>query len=137
MHSAAAGAIGIDPPWQPTPRNDPPRPDVPPILPDRRPLVPPDLVRPDRLVPSLFSWGTAGTVTTTAVLTFLLTWGLPRLLQAIRQWRIANNQRTLLNDSQFERLLAALRAAGSPPAADKPSPPAGRVSEPLPVPAPD
>ena len=61
----------------------------------------------------MFRWGTAGTVTATAVLTLLMTWGLPRALQAIRQWRIENRQRTLLTDEQFQQLLQALRAGGT------------------------
>lgn len=116
---ATVGVVGIDPPWQPPPRNDPLRPDVLPILPDRRPLVPPNLRPADELLPGVFRWGTAGTVAVTAVSTLLLTWVIPRALQAFRQWRIASGRRTLLNDSQFEQLLAALRAAGT----DKSKPP--------------
>lgn len=100
---------GIAPPWQPPPRVDPPLPDLLPVLPDRRPLIPPNLTPPDLPAPSLFRWGTTGTVTATAVLTFLLTWVVPRVFYAIRQWRIDNNKRLLLTDEQFQQLVERLQ----------------------------
>lgn len=96
---------GIVPPWQPPPRVDPPLPDILPVFPDRRPLIPPNLIPSDLPAPSLFRWGTMGTVTATAVLTFLLTWAVPRVLYAIRQWRIDNNKRLLLTDEQLQQLI--------------------------------
>ena len=52
----------------PPPKVDPPLPDLLPVFPERRPLIPPNLNPPDLLVPTVFRWGTAGTVTATAVL---------------------------------------------------------------------
>jgi hypothetical protein len=122
---AAAGTGGIDPPWQPPPKVDPPLPNVLPVFPDRRPLIPPNLDPPDLLMPTVFRWGTAGTVTATAVLTLLLTWGLPRALLAIRQWRIENRQRPLLTDEQFQQLLQALRTGGTVAPSDQSRSPSG------------
>jgi hypothetical protein len=122
---APEGTGGIDPPWQPPPKVDPPLPDLLPVFPERRPLIPPNLNPPDLLVPTLFRWGTAGTVTATALLTLLLAWGLPRALQAVRQWRIENRQRTLLTDEQFQQLLQALRAGGTAGPSDHSGTPSG------------
>lgn len=122
---AIEGTGGIDPPWQPPPKVDPPLPNLPLIFPDRRPLIPPNLNPPDLLVPTVFRWGTAGTVTATALLTLLLAWGLPRALQAVRPWRIENRQRTLLTDEQFQQLLQALRASGTTAPSDHASTPSG------------
>lgn len=122
---APEGTGGIDPPWQPPPKVDPPLPDFLPVFPERRPLIPPNLNPPDLLVPTVFRWGTAGTVTATAVLTLLMAWGLPRALQALRQWRIENRKRTLLTDEQFQQLLQALRAGGMAGPSDHSGTPSG------------
>jgi len=122
---APEGTGGIDPPWQPPPKVDPPLPDLLPVFPERRPLIPPNLNPPDLLVPTVFRWGTAGTVTATAVLTLLMAWGLPRALQALRQWRIENRKRTLLTDEQFQQLLQALRAGGTAGPSDHSGIPSG------------
>lgn len=119
------GTGGIDPPWQPPPKVDAPLSDLLPVFPDRRPLIPPNLNPPDLLLPTVFRWGTAGTVTATAVLTLLLTWGLPRALQAFRQWRTENRQRTLLTNEQFQQLLQALRAGGTAAPSDQSGSPSG------------
>jgi hypothetical protein len=122
---APEDAIGIDPPWQPVPRVDPPLPNILPVFPDRRPLIPPNLNPPDLLVPTVFRWGTAGTVTATAVLTLLLVWGVPRALQALRQWRTENRKRSLLTDEQFQQLLQALRTGGTVAPSDQSRSPSG------------
>ena len=119
-HRAAEETTGFDPPWLPVPKIDPPLPHLSLVFPDGRPLIPPNLNPPDLLLPTLFRWGTAGTVLVTAVLTLLLSWGVPRALQAFRQWRIASGQRTLLTDQQFQQLLETLRAGRTPAPAEPP-----------------
>ncbi|MGC1272621.1 MAG: hypothetical protein WBC44_02850 [Planctomycetaceae bacterium] len=109
-HRSKEEAIGIDPPWQPVPRVDP-RPSVTPVLPDGRPLIPPDLEPADS--PATGSWGTAFTLAGTSLVTLLLAVGVPWLLRMFRRWRIESGRQTLLSDEQFQRLLEALRAGGS------------------------
>ncbi len=111
---APEGSIGIDPPWQPPPKVDPPLPNVTPVFPDGRPLIPPSVDPPDAATPAAGLWGTALTVTGTSALTLLLVFGVPWMLQTVRQWRIASGQRTLLTEEQFQTLLEKLSAASGP-----------------------
>src|SRR5690606_10782987 len=84
-HRAPEGSIGIDPPWQPPPKVDPPLPNVTPVFPDGRPLIPPSVDPPDATTPMAGLWGTVLTVAGTSALTLLLALGVPWLLQTLRQ----------------------------------------------------
>jgi hypothetical protein len=107
-HRSAEESIGIDPPWLPVPRIDP-LPNVAPVFPDGRPLIPPNLDPVDLISPATGSWSTAFTVTGTSVVTLLIAFGVPWLLRRFRQWRIDSGRQTLLTDEQFQRLLEALQ----------------------------
>lgn len=94
-----AGQIGIDPPWQPTPKDDP---NAKPILQVNLPQVPP------ADAPSAFPWGavialfTAGaTLPATAA---LAVW----LIRSIRAARQASGQPPLVDPAVLERVLKLL-----------------------------
>jgi hypothetical protein len=120
-HQAPEGSIGIDPPWQPAPKVDPPLPTPSPVFPDGRPLIPPSVDPPDATTPMAGPWGTALTVAGTSALTLLLTFGIPWALRTYRQWRIESGRRALLTDEQFRKLLESLSAAATTAPSDKPS----------------
>jgi hypothetical protein len=61
----ATGSIGIDPPWQPAPQQDPYLPNVNPVFPNIRPLVPPLLDERPRLFE--IPWGGIFTALATGV----------------------------------------------------------------------
>lgn len=110
VRNASEGSIGIDPPWQPPPKVDPPLPNVTPVFPDGQPLIPPNIDPPDATTPAAGLWGTAFTVAGASVLTLLLAVGVPWALRTYRQYRIESGQRPLLNDEQFQKLVETLRA---------------------------
>ena len=117
---------GIRPPWEPPPK---PTPTPPPVFPDGRPLIPPP-VEPPNTTPTDGSPGMLVTVAgTSAVVTVVLTLGVPWLLRTIREWRIARGKPTLLSDEQFQKLLDMLQAIASglkPPGQGPSDAPGGR-----------
>lgn len=108
---SSTGPVGIDPPWTPPPRLEPPLQFPTPSFPEGRPLIPPIVEPSDSTTPTAGPWNIVWTAAGTSVLTLLLAVGLPWALQRFRQWRLETGSRPLLSDEQFQRLLESLRTA--------------------------
>ena len=101
------GPIGVDPPWQPQPMSDPFAPNVAPVFPNARPLIPPlfDERKPLIEIP----WGSIMAALTAGVSLPVIIGVVIWAIYYIRSQRQAAGKELLLDDAMLEKLVALLK----------------------------